>query len=79
MMKSFKELEKADSKSTDIFNKDMLTTFYPKRPKNLENMSLKDYASNYERVSGSTKPKLYIELDDNNGIMKKRPHSISLS
>ena len=70
MLKPFKDLEHADSKSTDIFNKDMLTTFYPKRPKELENMSLKEYASNYERTY--TNAKDYIELDDNNGIMKKR-------
>ena len=49
-MKSYTDLEKADPKSKDIFNKDLLTTYYPERPIDFEKMSLKDYAANYERA-----------------------------
>ena len=48
-MKSYTDLEKEKEESTDIFHRDLLSTFYPERPKNLEKMSLKDYASNYIR------------------------------
>ena len=49
-MKNHADLEKAGSKSTDIFQKDLLSTFYPERPSNLEKMSLKEYAANYVRA-----------------------------
>ena len=49
-MKSYTDLQKADPKSSNIFHNDMLSTFYPQRPSNLENMSLKQYAANYKKV-----------------------------
>ena len=55
-MKSYTALQGADSKSTEIFEKDMLSTFYPERPNNLEKMSLKDYAANYVRAYLQKKP-----------------------
>ena len=57
MLKTYTDLEKADSKSTDIFNKDMLSTFYPERPNTLENVTLKDYAANYVRGYPTNKQK----------------------
>ena len=95
-MKSYTDLQEADSKSTNIFHNDMLSTFYPQRPSNLENMTLKDYAANYKRVSKkkgddgdeddngdkddersedhstSCKNEPFIELNGNNGRMRKR-------
>ena len=50
MLKPINVLENADPKSEDIFNKDMLSTFYPERSPSMENMSLKDYVASCERM-----------------------------
>ena len=70
-MKSYTKLQTADSNSTDIFLKDMLSTFYPERPSNLENMSLKDYAAKYVRAS-TTEKTPNTDADEDSG-----DHSIS--
>ena len=50
IMKNFKDLENTSSESTEIFNKDLLSTYYPERPNDLENMPLKEFAATYERA-----------------------------
>ena len=72
IMKDFKDLKEADSNSTDIFKKDMLSTYYPERPDNLENMSLKDFAAEYQRAYSSEKDKSCIKLKGDNGYIKSR-------
>ena len=80
IMKNFKDLENTSSESTEIFNKDLLSTYYPECPNDLENMPLKEFAATYERAyipknsdaeSYCAKPNI-IRLNGDNGIMKKR-------
>ena len=80
MMKNLKDLEETDPNSSDIYNRDLLSTFYPERPNHMENMSLIDYAASYERAyltkkgnaaSSNTNSNI-IKLNGDNGIMKKR-------
>ena len=80
MLKNLKDLEETDPNSSDIFNKDLLSTFYPERPNHMENMSLRDYAASYERAypikkgnaTTSNTNSNIIKLNGDNGIMKKR-------
>ena len=80
LMKNLKDLEKQEKdnpESTDIFQKDMLSTYYPYRPDDKEDMSLKEYASEYERgykVPKKTElSKSWLTLKgENNGMMRPR-------
>ena len=72
MMKDFKDLKEADPNSTDIYHKDMLSTYYPERPDDLENMSLKDFAASYERAYLSGEDTSCIKLNGENGYIKLR-------
>ena len=80
MMKNFKDLEKTAPESKYIYNKDLLSTYYPQRPNDLEYMCLNEFAATYERgylpkkgdtESHNENPNI-IKLKGDNGVMKKR-------
>ena len=50
LMKKYKDLEGQDPNSTDVFIPDMIHVFYPNRPQCLDDMSLHDFVSTYERL-----------------------------
>ena len=47
--KDLVELQENDPDSADIFEDNLIDTFYPQRPRQLENVCLYDFVSEYER------------------------------
>ena len=70
---AFKNLSE-DSK--DIYNGDIISTWYPSRPDELESLSLYEFARNYQRCYATearimkNKQDRLIELKNNHGLMK---------
>ena len=82
MLKSKKDLKSLPDDSTDIYYGDLISTWYPKRPPYdgpvcLKDMSLYEFASNYERIGNAAADKIrdksvLLRLDGNAGFMKRR-------
>ena len=82
MLKSKKDLKSLPDDSTDIYYGDLIGTWYPKRPPYdgpvcLKDMSLYEFASNYERIGNAAADKIrdksvLLRLDGNAGFMKRR-------
>ena len=82
MLKSKKDLKSLPDDSTDIYYGDLIGTWYPKRPPYdgpicLKDMSLHEFASNYERIGNAAADKIrdksvLLRLDGNAGFMKRR-------
>lgn len=72
-LKSKQDLEKLPESSTNIFHENMVENYYPNRPIFLENISLYEVASKYEKVS--TKPSKeganIMKMTNNKGYFKK--------
>ena len=78
-IKQIKQLEGQDSADTNIYAPDYIHDFYPRRPSDLENISLHDFVEKYEKTYGSsTSSRLVIEIKDEAGDkivgrLKERP------
>ena len=46
--KKLKELAEKDPQNKDIFEDNLIDTFYPQRPSELEDVCLYDFVANYE-------------------------------
>ena len=78
-LKSIKDLENQEGSSRNIYYGDMVHDFYPKRPQNLEHMSLYSFVEKYEKIyiiPKSASMANYIIIKDSTGrkiaTMKER-------
>ena len=65
-LKKMSDLEKQEETDTDIFCHDFIHDYYPRRPSNLENMSLHEFVSKYDKCSlkDKSRDKILIESAD---------------
>ena len=67
-LKKLSELEEQDDTDTNIFCHDFIHDYYPRRPKELQEMSLYDFVSSYEKCSPHDKAGNKIQIRDESGL-----------
>ena len=77
LLKKPDQIKTLPDQSTDIYLGDYLSSWYPNRPKSMDDLSLYDFAKKYKRITGKEVESLkdserLIQLQGNNGYMKER-------
>ena len=77
-LKKMSDLEKQEDTDTDIFCHDYIHDYYPRRPSNLEDMSLHEFVSKFEKCGMKDKSPLKILIkstDDSEVIQALKPRN----